>query len=139
MKHIPTTWEELCEWLGEDTGYSYLVLDLQRWIAETEARATAAERERCLELALVTYDDIAELFPYETVGKTQDGSVALNKIIRARIVPPPPVDELVLTIANQLMKGVSGGSNFTSFDPVVASMFATSIAAAIRAMEAKNV
>jgi hypothetical protein len=43
-----------------------------------------------LGLALVTYDDIAELFPYETVGKTQDGSVALNKIIRARIVPPPP-------------------------------------------------
>jgi hypothetical protein len=90
MRDVPTTWEELCEWLGEDTGYSYLVLDLQRWIAETEARATAAERERCLELALVTYDDIAELFPYETVGKTQDGSVALNKIIRARIVPPPP-------------------------------------------------
>jgi hypothetical protein len=139
MTDVPTTWEELREWWHEDTGYSDMFLEVQRWIVEAEARATAAERERCLGLAMVTYDDIAELFIYETVGKTQDGSVAMNKIIRARIVPPPPVDELVLTIANQLMKGVSGGSNFTSFDPVVASMFATSIAAAIRAMEAKNV
>jgi hypothetical protein len=92
MKHIPTTWEELCEWLGEDNGYSYLVLDLQRWITEAEARATAAERDRCLGLAMVTYDDIAELFPFDRVGNTQNASVALNKIIRARIAPPPPVD-----------------------------------------------
>jgi hypothetical protein len=92
MRDVPTTWEELLKWCDGRAAYSDRFIDFQRWIAEAEARATAAERERCLEWALVTYDDIAELFPYETVGKTQDGSVALNKIIRARIVPPPPVD-----------------------------------------------
>jgi hypothetical protein len=137
MMDVPTTWEELRDWYREDTQFSDMFFDLQRWIVEAEARATAAERERCLGLAMVTYDDIAELFIYETVGKTQDVSIALNTIIHARIAPPQ-VDELVLTIINELRHGVGDGSTFTSCGSVVASLYATRIAAAIRAMGVKN-
>jgi hypothetical protein len=132
MTDVPTTWEDLLEWCVGPARYNDMFVDLQRWIAEPEARATAAERDRCLGLALVTYDDIAELFPYETVGKIQDVSVALNRIIHTRIAPLPPVDELVLTITDELMQG-------GVFLAAVANAMATRIAAAIRAMEAKNV
>jgi hypothetical protein len=90
MRDVPEKSGELAHWWYSTHTYDEAFADFKRWIAKAEARATAAERDRCLGLAMVTYDDIAELFIYETVGKTQDGSVALNKIIRARIVPPPP-------------------------------------------------
>jgi hypothetical protein len=61
----------------------------------------------------------------------------LKKILRRIASPPPPVDKLALTITDHLMKGVSDGSNFTGCGPVVASMFATRIAAAIRAAGVK--
>jgi hypothetical protein len=134
MRDVPTTWEELREWWHEDTGYSDMFLELQRWIAEAEARATAAERERCLGLAMVTYDDIAELFIYETVGKTQDVSVALNKIIRARIAPPPPVDpRIAVGVAALHAKHITNG--IEGID--TAGRLAIALAA-IDAMEVKN-
>jgi hypothetical protein len=136
MRDVPTTWEELLKWCDGHAAYSDRFIDFQRWIAEAEARATATERDRCSKAALVTPKDLNSVDKYDGWHAL---AVRLNALIRARIVPPPPVDELVLTIANQLMKGVSGGSNFTSFAPVVASMFAAQIAAAIRAIEAKNV
>jgi hypothetical protein len=96
MRDVPTTWEELCEWLGEDTGYSYLVLDLQRWIAETEARATEKERERCLMLIYPDGDDINyanhALTPAKALGR-------FAADVRTRIAPPPVDPRIAVGVA----------------------------------------
>jgi hypothetical protein len=141
MRDVPTTWEELLKWCDGHAAYSDRFIDFQRWIAEAEARATATERDRCLGLALVTPNDLMQSRSAMAWGDHSDSAYAewITKVIRTRIAPPPPVDPIVEVIMAEIAKGVTAAGQYYAIGTVASLVFATRIAAAVRAMEVKNV
>jgi hypothetical protein len=131
MRDVPTTWEELRERWHEDTGYSDMFLELQRWIAEAEARATEKERERCLMLIYPDGDDINyanhALTPAKALGR-------FAADVRNRIAPPPVDPRIAVGVAALHAKRITDG--IEGID--TAGRLAIALAA-IDAMEAKNV